>query len=182
MRLAEREIREGAAICAILDVCDVMTLGLLDEGAPYVVPVNFDYKWEQDRFTFYFHCATEGKKLDCLRANPRVALNCCRFADYHGGDETPPHGKKEDYVSVSAVGRARELEGEEGAEALRQLAWRTASDPSWQKIKRLPGNLCMVAIDVEQLTCKVENPDPAWLPELLRQLQAAVRVRPRASK
>lgn len=179
MRLAEREIQDAQMIGRVLDGCDIMTVAFQDGDYAYPVPVNFDYRYEDGRWTFYFHCAPEGKKLDCLAAHPQVGLCCCRFLDYHGDEELPPHHKKEDYASVIATGTARVLEGEEAVEALRQFAWRTASDESWQKVKKMPGNLRMVAIDVEELTCKVENPDPAWLPEMLRLLQATVRVRPR---
>lgn len=181
MRLAEREIKDPHTIGQVLDGCDIMTVALQDGAAPYVVPVNFDYQWSEGHWTFYFHCAPEGKKLDCLAAHPQVGLCCCRFLDYHGDEALPPHNKKEDYASVIATGTARILQGEEAVEALKRFAWRTASDDAWQKVKKMPGNLLMVAIDVAQLTCKVENPDPAWMPEMLRLMQATVRVRPRMS-
>ena len=50
-------------------------LGLVDEeGRPYVVPLNYSYHDGK----ILFHCAFEGKKLDCIRANPNVCFTVAR--------------------------------------------------------------------------------------------------------
>jgi nitroimidazol reductase NimA-like FMN-containing flavoprotein (pyridoxamine 5'-phosphate oxidase superfamily) len=41
------------------------------EGAPYVLPVNHVFHGG----CIYFHCATEGHKLDLLRSDPRVGFS-----------------------------------------------------------------------------------------------------------
>ena len=41
------------------------------DGTPYGVPLSLAHT---DENTFYFHCAMEGEKLDCIAANPMVAL------------------------------------------------------------------------------------------------------------
>jgi nitroimidazol reductase NimA-like FMN-containing flavoprotein (pyridoxamine 5'-phosphate oxidase superfamily) len=40
------------------------------EGAPYAVPLSFVCDGE----AVYFHCAMQGHKIDCLRADPRVCF------------------------------------------------------------------------------------------------------------
>jgi uncharacterized protein len=45
-------------------------LGLSKDGMPYVVPITFGYVDGK----ILFHCSLEGKKLDYIRANPRVCL------------------------------------------------------------------------------------------------------------
>jgi nitroimidazol reductase NimA-like FMN-containing flavoprotein (pyridoxamine 5'-phosphate oxidase superfamily) len=49
-------------------------LGLAAGGRPYVVPMTYGYV----RGTIYLHCALTGKKLDCLRGNPRVCFTVAR--------------------------------------------------------------------------------------------------------
>lgn len=42
-------------------------LGMIGlDGRPYMVPLNFSYSDGK----ILFHCSMEGKKLDCIRANP----------------------------------------------------------------------------------------------------------------
>lgn len=69
----ERMIPEAEAR-QILKDCSLGTLSLVTpEGLPYGVPVN--YLYDEDANALYFHCALEGKKMDCLLANPRVSFS-----------------------------------------------------------------------------------------------------------
>jgi nitroimidazol reductase NimA-like FMN-containing flavoprotein (pyridoxamine 5'-phosphate oxidase superfamily) len=45
-------------------------LGLTRQGFPYVIPLNYGYV----NGRILFHCALEGTKLDCIRANPGVCF------------------------------------------------------------------------------------------------------------
>jgi uncharacterized protein len=70
MRREDREIREREQIDDIIRRSGVCRLGMVCDGEPYVVPLCFGY----DGVAVYLHMATEGRKLDALRANPRVCL------------------------------------------------------------------------------------------------------------
>ena len=64
-----------------------------------------------DEKTFYFHCALEGDKLDCIAANPTVCLSAVTRC-------TPTVGPKDgsfslQYKSAIAVGKAELVEGDE---------------------------------------------------------------------
>ncbi|OCN00997.1 hypothetical protein A7X67_00220 [Clostridium sp. W14A] len=74
MRRKDREILELNEIIKIIDRCDVCHIGMTDKGLPYVVPMSFGYAVLENRATFYFHCAGEGRKIDLLRKDPRVCL------------------------------------------------------------------------------------------------------------
>ena len=77
------------------------------DGIPYGLPLSLV---RTDERTFWFHCATEGRKLDILRANPRVFLSAvtrCR----------PMRGPKDgsftlEFQSATAVGMAEIVEDE----------------------------------------------------------------------
>jgi nitroimidazol reductase NimA-like FMN-containing flavoprotein (pyridoxamine 5'-phosphate oxidase superfamily) len=53
-------------------------LGLSDGGAPYIVPLNFGYTYENNTLCLYFHSANDGRKLDILKKNNRACfeLDC----------------------------------------------------------------------------------------------------------
>ncbi|MDD3335384.1 MAG: pyridoxamine 5'-phosphate oxidase family protein [Eubacteriales bacterium] len=78
MRRAEREITDHVEIDKIIDQCKTMRLGLTDGLTPYVVPLSFGYCREKERYCFYFHCASEGKKLALIEKNPSacIELDC----------------------------------------------------------------------------------------------------------
>ena len=70
MRRSEKEIKDKAAIEAVIQEASVCRLGLCMDGFPYVVPLNFGYREN----TFYFHGSLKGKKIDIIRKNPNVCV------------------------------------------------------------------------------------------------------------
>lgn len=75
MRRKDREIMDFAAMRQIVADCDCCRLGLVDEdGAAYIVPLNFGYETEGEALTLYFHGALEGQKITLLRQNKPVSF------------------------------------------------------------------------------------------------------------
>ncbi len=97
----DREIHDREMICAILDMCDTLNLGLFDEEYPYVVPLNFGYEYGEDALTFYIHCAKEGYKLHLMQNNPKVCVTISKFVDHM---DTVHRNETHDYRSVMAFG------------------------------------------------------------------------------
>lgn len=90
------------------------------DGTPYGVPLSLA---RTDESTFYFHCAMEGEKLDCIAANPSVALSAVTRC-------SPTVGPKDgsftlQYKSAMAVGKAELVtDRNEKIEALRAICQR----------------------------------------------------------
>ena len=70
MRKADREIKDPGELEDIIRRAEVCRLAMVDDGEPYIVPLNFGYR----DGSLYFHCAREGRKLDILRKNPKVCF------------------------------------------------------------------------------------------------------------
>ena len=90
------------------------------DGTPYGLPLNVVCK---DESTFYFHCAAEGEKIDCLRHNPIVSLSAVsRCTPKYEEDK---NNFTEHYDSAIAIGRAVIVSDDrEKIEALRLLCER----------------------------------------------------------
>ena len=90
------------------------------DGTPYGVPLSLA---RTDERTFYFHGALEGEKLDCIAANPCVALSAVTKC-------VPTVGPKDgsftlQYKSAMAVGTAEMVtDPDEKIEALRAICQR----------------------------------------------------------
>ena len=79
-------------------------LGLSMDGKAYVVPLNYAYS----EGSILFHCATTGKKLDCIRANPHVCFTVGRQSgEVRRHEGTVCHV---DSDSVICYGKARIVE------------------------------------------------------------------------
>ncbi len=70
MRRKERQIRDIAAIEAVIAKARVCRLALFDRHAPYILPLCFGYADQ----VFYFHTGPKGKKMDLIRADNRAGF------------------------------------------------------------------------------------------------------------
>ena len=77
----------------------------------------------KDDRTFYFHCAPDGEKLDCLKCNPMVSLSAVSRCTPKYEEEK--NNFTEYFHSAVAIGRAETVEDDaEKTEALRLLCER----------------------------------------------------------
>lgn len=118
-----KKSREMDAVWAleVMDKAPYMTVSMTNlDGMPYSVPLSLA---RTDEKTFYFHCATEGKKLDILRQNPCVCLTAvCKCKPTVG----PKDGSFTlEYKSAIAFGKAEIItDEEEKTKALRAICQR----------------------------------------------------------
>jgi uncharacterized protein len=103
LRRGDKAITEVAELNRILDGASVLRLGMVDEGRPYVVPLNFAREGD----TLWMHCATAGRKVECLRRDPGVCVEVDHFlAIVEGTDFDPCNGWTTRYESVIGFGTA----------------------------------------------------------------------------
>ncbi len=106
MRRRELEITARDEQSALLGKGTILHLALVDNGAPYIVPL--DYGWDGEHI--YVHCANKGKKLDCIDADNRVALNVIphsTLSDIGAADKACDLSTW--FESVTAFGRAHRV-------------------------------------------------------------------------
>lgn len=85
MTRRERQVTDIDEIIKILDKSKVLHLGLVDGDEPYVVPMNYGYIMEDGKPVIYLHGARQGRKLDLIRANPKVFYEmCCDIVPFEG--------------------------------------------------------------------------------------------------
>lgn len=85
MTRRELEITDMDQIIHILEDSKVLHLGLVDEGMPYVVPMNYGYTMKDGKLTIYLHGAAKGYKLDVIRKNPVCSFTMeCEVEPFEG--------------------------------------------------------------------------------------------------
>ena len=134
----------------ILDSYDVGVLVTCRDGEPYAVPMNQAYHDGK----LYFHCATTGKKLDMIRANPRVSYVVSReIGDPAVAEESRMCHR--DWESVIACGRARVVED---PDELRRafLTFGRHYDPSFEFSHRALENTRAIIIEIDSMTARRE--------------------------
>lgn len=102
MRRKDREIIDIPTTLEIIRHCKVLRLAMCADQTPYIVPLNFGYAYEDGVFSFYFHCAGQGKKLDLMAKNPAVCFEMDRGHALAPADS--PCGYGYNYESVIGSG------------------------------------------------------------------------------
>ena len=74
MRRKERQVTDKKRLEQIIEACHCIRVGFFSEGQVYIVPVNFGYVFEDEKYTFYFHSAKEGRKMELIKSNPTVGF------------------------------------------------------------------------------------------------------------
>ena len=157
----EREVIDPQAIQAILDKAQIVHIAMIDGDEPYLVPMNYGYVMEDGKLTLYVHGATEGRKLDVLRANPKVfiEIDC---------DITPIEGKVAcqygtSYSSIMGTGKAVIVDDAEEKMNALSILMKTQTGKDFEFNERLVSIVSVIRIDVEEYTAKARPLPPAMM-------------------
>ncbi len=74
MRRSDREVKNFDDMIKIMEKCDVCRIALNDDGYPYILPLNFGMKVENNVVELFFHGANEGTKYDLIHADNRASF------------------------------------------------------------------------------------------------------------
>ena len=161
MTKRELQITDLKEIQAILDTAKVLHLGMAVNNEPYVVPMNYGYTMEEGKLVMYLHSAVRGKKLDMIRANPKVffAIDCDRQP--FEGEKPCQYGLV--YSSVMGKGIARIVEDVEEKKHAMSVLMKTQTGKDFSFEDRLVSIVAVIRIDVSEYTAK-----PRPIPERLR--------------
>ncbi len=152
MTRRERQVTDINKILEILDKAKVVRLGLVDGDEAYVVPMNYGYTYENDKLTLYLHGARRGKKIDLMKANPKVFFEMdCDIVPFEG-EVACKYGIT--YSSIMGKGRAEILENpEEKMQALTYLM-KTQTGKDFEFNEKLVSVVAVIRIDVTEFTAK----------------------------
>ena len=110
-RRRDREITDFRVIADILRTNHTAAVSLVDGDRPYGVMLNYapDLRDDDPRVRLIFHCATAGRKLDCLRRNDCAAVfvNDVRAERLDLMGDRPSGRSTTRYRSVLLQGRIR---------------------------------------------------------------------------
>ena len=161
MTKRERQVTDPEQILHILDTGKVLHLGLAVNDEPYVVPMNYGYTMEDGRLTLYLHSAVRGKKLDMMRANPKVffEIDCDRKA--FEGSVPCQYGMV--YSSIMGRGTATIVEDVEEKKQAMTILMKTQTGKDFSFEDRLVSIVAVIRIDVSGYTAKSRP-----LPEAMR--------------
>lgn len=154
MRRQDRRITDPAMICAVLDKCRTLHLGLVEDGRVYIVPLNYGWTEENGRYILYAHSAAEGRKIDLIRGGADVGFEMeCGIA-YFDAETACGWGNR--YESIIGEGRATLLSTpEEKRQALAAIMAHYSARRDYTFEDAMVDLVQVIKIDVTALSCKI---------------------------
>ena len=74
MRRNDREIKDKALIEQFIAKEQIIRIAFYDNGDLYIVPLNYGFIYENDKYVFYFHGAKAGRKFELSKSSPMVGF------------------------------------------------------------------------------------------------------------
>ena len=152
MTRREREVTDINEIIKILDESKVLHLGMVDGDEPYVVPMNYGYTLENGKLTIWLHGAKRGRKLDVIRANPKVFFEMeCGITPFEG-EVACKYGIT--YASVMGRGIAEIVEDIEIKKSALSFLMKTQTGKDFEFEDKMAAVVSIIRIDVSEFTAK----------------------------
>ena len=152
MTKRERQVTDPEQIKEILDSGKVLHLGLAVDNEPYVVPMNYGYTYENEKLVVYLHSAVRGKKLDMIRANPKVFFEIdCDIMPFEG---RLPCQYGMVYSSIMGKGTASIVDDVEEKKQAMSILMKTQTGKDFVFNDELVSIVAVIRIDVAEYTAK----------------------------
>ena len=148
----EREITDPAQILEVLNKTKIVHIGMVDGDEPYVVPMNFGFTMEEGKLTLYLHGAKWGRKLDIMRANPKVFFSLECDVQPFEGDIACRYGTA--YASVMGRGTAEILEDVEEKKTGLSIFMKSQTGKDFTFDEKMVSIVSVIRIDVAEYTAK----------------------------
>ena len=157
----EREVTDMNAILEILDKSMIVHIAMIDGDEPYLVPMNYGYTMEDGKLTLYVHGATEGRKIDVIKTNPKVFIEMdCDIAPIEG-KLACQYGTS--YSSIMGTGTAVILEDPEEKMKALSILMKTQTGKDFEFNERLVSIVSVIRIDVAEYTAKARPIPPGLM-------------------
>ena len=153
----EREVTDLQEILGILDKSRVVHVAMVDGDEPYLVPMNYGYTMEDGKLTLYLHGAIKGRKIDVLRANPKVFFSMECDVEPFDGPVACRYGIV--YSSLMGAGKAEILQDVEEKKAGLSILMKTQTGKDFVFDDRMVSIVHVIRIDVDYYTAK-KRPAP----------------------
>ena len=148
----EKLITDIDTVIDILEKSKVLHLGLVDGDEPYVVPMNYGYTMDEGKLTLWLHGATQGRKYDVIRKNPKVFFEMeCDLQPFEG-DVACKYGIS--YSSLMGRGTAVVIEDSQEKQDALTFLMKTQTGMNFEFNDKLASVVGIIRIDVTDYTAK----------------------------
>ncbi len=155
MRRNDREITDKTLIEHFIAKEQIIRIAFYDNGDLYIVPLNYGYIYDNDKYVFYFHGAKAGRKYELSKSSPQVGFEIDGAYELLEADVACDYSAK--FQSVIGTGRLSIVEDyEEKIKGLNVLMNHISGKTEWSYSKEMLDAVAVFRLEVEKLSCKAK--------------------------
>lgn len=156
MRRKDREVTDIKAIEAFIAKEQILRIAFYDNGDIYVVPLNYGYTYESEKYTFYFHGAKAGRKYELTKSAPLVGFEIDGNYRLLEGENACDFSAE--FQSVTGTGKLCLVEDvEEKRIGLNAVMKQTTGKAEWEYQPKMLEAVAVYRLDVEKISCKAKK-------------------------
>ncbi len=153
MTRREREITDENEKKELLEGCQYLHLGLVDDGMPYIVPLNYGVEHTEDGTVIYLHGANTGRKLDIIRKNRVCCFTMERNVEAFEGKVACQYGMA--YECLMGTGKISIVDNpDEKIHGLEVLMKTMTGKEGFEFNERMVTIVTVMRIDVDEISAK----------------------------
>lgn len=153
MRRKERQITDVSQITDFILSEQILRVGFQDKDDIYIVPVNYGFIIEDEKYVFYFHGAKAGRKYELAKLNPKVGFEIDGKYSLVDGELACDYTAH--FQSVIGNGILSLVENlDEKVFALNSIMKQTTQNSEWTYSKEMLNAVAIFRLDVENFSCK----------------------------
>jgi Predicted flavin-nucleotide-binding protein len=155
MRRNDREITDKTLIEHFIAKEQIIRIAFYDNGDLYIVPLNYGFIYDNDKYVFYFHGAKAGRKYELSKSSPQVGFEIDGAYELLEADVACDYSAK--FQSVIGTGRLSIVEDyEEKIKGLNVLMNHISGKTEWSYSKEMVDAVAVFRLEVEKLSCKAK--------------------------
>lgn len=153
MRRKDREITDETKIIEIINNCNCCRLGFNDNGKVYIVPLNFGFERINGQYTFFFHSAKEGRKIDLIEKEQYAGFEM--DTNYKLNEAKEPCDYSARFQSIIGTGKLTFIEeNDDKTYALQRIMYHNTGRDNWRFPSVMLNRVTVFKLVVEELSCK----------------------------
>lgn len=155
MRRNDREITDHHIIEAFIKREQIIRIAFYDNGDIYIVPMNYGYIYENEKYIFYFHGAIAGRKYELAKLSPKVGFEIDGSYQLIEGDIACDFSST--FQSVIGTGVFSLIENtEEKIKGLNILMKQITDKAEWDYDDTMLNAVAVFRLDVDTMSCKAK--------------------------
>ena len=153
MRRKDRKLTTKEELLDILENGKIVQIAFQDKNQPYIVTLNYGFYWTNENPVLYFHCANEGRKIECIKFNPEVCFSISICDPFVKGENACNYGMK--YRSIVGYGKIRIVtDSEEKINGLNLIMKQYTGNNNWTYEDEMMNKTTVISLEVHEITGK----------------------------